>query len=56
MNLDSDLKTFVRVAEADYIKNVLIHNNWQIGESSKVLGIHRSMLYRKMQEYEISKK
>ncbi|MBV1759098.1 MAG: sigma 54-interacting transcriptional regulator [Dethiosulfatibacter sp.] len=50
-----DLKAFVKEAEKVYIKRVLNSCKWQIGEAAKELGIHRSMLYRKMQEYNICK-
>lgn len=51
-----DLRAFVKDAEIVYIKRVLNNCKWQIGEAANELGIHRSMLYRKMQEYNITKK
>lgn len=51
-----DLRAFVKEAEKIYIKRVLNICKWQIGDAANELGIHRSMLYRKMQEYNISKK
>jgi transcriptional regulator with PAS, ATPase and Fis domain len=53
---DGELKGLVRLVEKLYIEKVLDKCNWRITEAARILGLHRSMLYRKMQDYEIDKK
>lgn len=50
-----DLKSLVKATEKAYILRLLEEKEWRINEVAEILGIHRSMLYRKMQEFEIRK-
>lgn len=51
-----DLKSLVKAIEKEYITKLLNDKEWRINEIADILGIHRSMLYRKMQELGIQKK
>lgn len=51
-----DLKSLVRAVEKEYISKLLNEKEWRVNEIADILGIHRSMLYRKMQELGIQKK
>lgn len=51
-----DLKSLVKAVEKEYITKLLNEKEWRINEIADILGIHRSMLYRKMQELGIQKK
>lgn len=51
-----DLKSLVRAVEREYISKLLNEKEWRVNEIAEILGIHRSMLYRKMQELGIQKK
>ena len=51
-----DLKSLVKAIEKEYITRLLNEKEWRINEIADILGIHRSMLYRKMQELGIQKK
>ena len=51
-----DLKSLVKSVEKEYITKLLNEKEWRINEIADILGIHRSMLYRKMQELGIQKK
>lgn len=42
------LKSFMKAVEKEYINHVLAECNGRVGEASRRLGIHRTMLYRKM--------
>lgn len=44
------LKSFLKKMEGEYIKQVLDECNGKVGEAAKRLGIHRTMLYRKIKE------
>lgn len=50
-----DLKSLVKATEKAYILRLLEEKEWRINEVADILGIHRSMLYRKMQEFGIRK-
>ena len=41
------LKSVIKTVEVEYIKQVLTECGGRVGEASRQLGIHRSMLYRK---------
>lgn len=43
-----DLRTFAETAERWYIEKVLRQCNGRVGEAAEKLGIHRSVLYRKL--------
>ncbi|MCF8262287.1 MAG: sigma-54 dependent transcriptional regulator [Melioribacteraceae bacterium] len=51
----SSLKEAKKNFEQEYIVKVLDENNWKIIESAVVLGIDRTHLFRKMQDYGIRK-
>lgn len=51
-----DLKSLVRAVEKEFISKLLNEKEWRVNEIADILGIHRSMLYRKMQELGIQKK
>ncbi|MBW8381260.1 MAG: sigma 54-interacting transcriptional regulator [Youngiibacter sp.] len=51
-----DLKSLVRAVEKEYITKLLNEKEWRVNEIADILGIHRSMLYRKMQDLGIQKK
>ncbi|ETA79362.1 sigma-54 interaction domain-containing protein [Youngiibacter fragilis] len=51
-----DLKSLVKAVEKEYISRLLNEKEWRVNEIADILGIHRSMLYRKMQELGIQKK
>ena len=51
-----DLKSLTKAVEKEYIIRLLNEKEWRINEIAEVLDIHRSMLYRKMQELGIQKK
>lgn len=42
------LKNVLRSVEAEYINQVLNECNGKIGEAARLFGIHRTMLYRKL--------
>lgn len=50
-----DLKSLTKAVEREYIERVLRECNWRISEAAEILGLHRSMLYRKMQDLNIEK-
>lgn len=50
-----NLRTLTKTVEKEYIEKVLRECHWKISEVSKILGLHRSMLYRKMKEFNIKK-
>jgi len=41
--------------EKEYIKKVLEHVKWKKNEGRKILGIAKSTLYKKIEEYKIQK-
>ncbi len=45
---NGNLKTFMKAVEKEYINHVLSECNGRVGEASRRLGIHRTMLYRKI--------
>lgn len=45
---NGSLKSFLKAVEKEYINHVLAECNGRVGEASRRLGIHRTMLYRKM--------
>ena len=51
-----DLKSFVKEAEKEFIINALERYRWHISDTADYLNIHRSMLYRKMKEYQIDRR
>lgn len=51
-----DLKSLTKAVEKEYILRLLNEKEWRINEIAEILSIHRSMLYRKMQELGIQKK
>jgi transcriptional regulator with PAS, ATPase and Fis domain len=44
------LKNFMDRVEAEYIETVLAESNGRVSEAAKRLGIHRTLLYRKIRE------
>ena len=50
-----DLKSLTKAVEKEYIERILRECNWRISEAAKILGLHRSMLYRKMQDLNIER-
>lgn len=51
-NYQGNLKSVLKTVEEQYIRQVLRECNGKIGQASQTLGIHRTMLYRKMKEFE----
>ena len=47
------LKSVLAEVEKDYIKQVLKQCGGKVSEAAKILGIHRSVLYRKMEKYSL---
>jgi DNA-binding NtrC family response regulator len=41
--------------EKEYIKKVLEHVKWKKSEGRKILGIAKSTLYKKIEDYKIQK-
>lgn len=48
-----DLRSAKERFEKDYIKQVLEENGWKIQKAADSLGIHRSVLYTKMEKYKL---
>jgi ActR/RegA family two-component response regulator len=51
-NEDMPLKEVVALAEWNHIKRVLQRCNGNVSEAAQKLGIHRSVLYKKIQKYQ----
>ena len=51
----ADLRTAKDKFEKDYIKNVLEECDWKVQKAAERLGIHRSVLYTKIEKYNIKK-
>ena len=51
----ADLRTAKDKFEKDYIKNVLDECDWKVQKAAERLGIHRSVLYTKIEKYNIKK-
>ena len=51
----ADLRTAKDKFERDYIKNVLEECDWKVQKAAERLGIHRSVLYTKIEKYNIKK-
>ena len=51
----ADLRTAKDKFEKDYIKNVLEECGWKVQKAAERLGIHRSVLYTKIEKYNIKK-
>lgn len=49
------LKEIRRDSEREYIMKIMNQTNWKVSEASKILGIHRTVLWKKMKEYNIEK-
>lgn len=47
-NYKETLKNFIDRVESEYIEKVLAESNGRVSEAAKRLGIHRTMLYRKI--------
>jgi len=47
------LKSVLAQVEEDYIKQILEQCGGKVAEAAKLLGIHRSVLYRKMEKYSL---
>lgn len=50
---DTDLKEFLAEAERQYIMKVLEDCDGKVGDTANKLGIHRTVLYRKLKAYNI---
>lgn len=55
MEFDGPLKDVVKKVEEIYIKKVLKECNGKVGEAANKLGIYRTVVYRKLKEFESSK-
>lgn len=53
--IGKDMKTVIHEVEKKYITLVLKEHDWKVTEAAKTLGLHRSMVYRKINEYGIKK-
>jgi len=52
---NQSLNTAKNEFEKQYIKKILVKNNWKISEAAKILGIDRTNLFKKMKKHGISK-
>jgi two-component system response regulator HupR/HoxA len=50
----TSLKDILSKTEENLIRTALIRSNWNRTKAASYLGIHRRLLYSKMQEYGIS--
>ena len=49
------LKEITEAAEKEHLKNIMKQTGWKTNEAAEILGIHRSVLWRKIKEYQIVK-
>ncbi|EUJ23595.1 sigma-54 dependent transcriptional regulator [Listeria grandensis FSL F6-0971] len=47
-----DLKTYLAEVEVHCIRKTIARNNGNVTKAAEQLGIHRSILYRKLKEYD----
>lgn len=52
LGLNGTLRDVLKTVEKKYIDHVLKENNGKIGETAQQLGIYRTVLYRKLKEFE----
>lgn len=52
LGLNGSLRDVLKTVEKKYINHVLKENNGKIGETAESLGIYRTVLYRKLKEYQ----
>lgn len=52
LGLNGTLRDVLKTVEMKYINHVLKENNGKIGETAESLGIYRTVLYRKLKEYQ----
>ncbi|MDP3386422.1 MAG: sigma 54-interacting transcriptional regulator [Eubacteriales bacterium] len=54
-NYTQTLKEITASVEKEYLKNIMKQTEWKTNEAAEILGIHRSVLWRKIKEYQIDK-
>jgi transcriptional regulator with PAS, ATPase and Fis domain len=52
---EEPLKAYTKRCEKHYIEAMLNSHHWQVNEVADKLGLHRSMLYRKISEYGLTR-